>query len=125
MDARYLCTVVLARNYPKLVDWYRKALQMKVRRVISKGYHWTELERPGLRIGLAPGKQVSVSLPRKRANAVILHLVTRDVKGLLRRVKKHGARIAFGPAYSEDGKYWYGAFHDPEDNDVWVIDLDW
>lgn len=125
MDARYLCTVVLAQNYPKLVDWYRKALQMKVRRVVTEGYDWTELERRGLRIGLAPAKQMGVTLPRKRANAVILHLVTRNVKRLLASVKKRGGRIAFGPSYNEAGRFWYGAFRDPEGNDVWLIDCEW
>ena len=125
MDARSLCTVILARDYRKLVAWYRKALLMKVRHVVSKGYDWSGLERPGLHIGITPAKQMGVKLPRKRSNAVILHLVTKDVKGLLKRVKRHRGKVAFGPAYNEKEKYWYGAFHDIEDNDVWVIDKDW
>ncbi|KAF0239812.1 MAG: hypothetical protein FD180_5166 [Planctomycetota bacterium] len=88
MDARFLCTVILARDYRKLVAWYRKTLQMKVRRVVTERYDWTELERPGLRIGITKAKQMGVKLPRKRANAVVLHLVTKDVKGLLRRAKE-------------------------------------
>jgi predicted enzyme related to lactoylglutathione lyase len=125
MDARYLCTVILAKNYPRLVRWYKKALKMKIRRVVTEGYDWTELERKGLRIGITTAKQMGVKLPKKRANAVILHLVTKDVRGLLKQVKKAGGKVVFGPTYSESGKYWYGAFHDIEDNDVWVIDLDW
>jgi len=125
MDARFLCTVVLARDYRKLIAWYRKTLQMKIRRVVTEGYDWTELERPGLRIGITKAKQIGVKLPRKRSNAVVLHLVTKDVKGLLRRAKACGGKVAFGPTWDPKGKYWCGAFHDIEGNDVWVIDLEW
>ena len=125
MDARYLYTVVLARDYEKLVTWYRKALQLKVRRVVTEGYDWTELERPGLRIGIAPAKQMGVTLPKKRTNAVVLHLVTKDVKGLLKRAKQHGGTVAFGPSRDAEKKYTYGAFRDIEGNDVWLIDLEW
>ncbi len=124
MDARHLCTVVLADNYKKLVAWYQKTLQMKKKLVVTEGFDWTELARPGLRIGITPAKQMGKKLPKKRANAVLLHLVTRDVRGLLKRVKKCGGQIPFGPTYDEKGKYWYGAFHDIEGNDVWVIDLE-
>ena len=124
VDARHLCTVVLAKNYAKLVAWYRKALDMKVKRVVTEGFDWTELKRPGLVIGFTPAKQMGTKLPAKRANAVILHLVSKDVRGLLARVKRHGAKVPFGPSYDEKGKYWYGGFLDIEGNPVWVIDLE-
>lgn len=125
MDARHLCTVVLARNYRKLVDWYRTTLRMKVRRVVTGGYDWTELERPGLRIGIASAKQMGAALPRKRANAVVLHLVSKDVPGLLRRAKACGGKVPFGPTRNAKEGYCYGAFRDIEGNDVWVIDVEW
>ncbi|GEM_PF-423810 len=124
MDARHLCTVVLARDYRRLVDWYRKALRMKPKLVVTDGFDWTELARPGLRIGFAPAKQMGVKLPRKRSNAVILHLISKDVRALLRDVKKCGARIAFGPSLNKEDGYWYGAFEDLEGNPIWVIDLE-
>jgi predicted enzyme related to lactoylglutathione lyase len=123
-DARHLCTVVLARNYPKLVAWYRKALAMKVKRVVTEGFDWTELAREGLRIGITPAKQMGVKLPAKRSNAVVLHLVSRDVRGLMKQVKRAGARILFGPSHDEKDGYWYGAFADLEGNPIWVIDLE-
>lgn len=124
MDARHLCTVVLATNYKKLVAWYKKAFSMKTKLVVTEGFDWTELTRNGLRIGLAPAAQMGAKLPRKRANAVILHLVSKDVRGLMRKVKACGARIRFGPNYNEEEKYWYGAFDDIEGNQIWVLDLE-
>ncbi len=124
MDARHLCTVVLAKDYKKLVAWYRKALAMKPKTVVTEGFDWTELARPGLRIGITPAKQMGSKLVTPRRNAVILHLVSRDVRGLMKHVKKAGARTLFGPNYDEKGKYWYGAFTDIEGNPVWVIDLE-
>ncbi len=125
MDARFLCTVVLAQDYGALVSWYRRTLQMRVRRVVTEGYDWTELERPGLRIGIAPAKQMGVRLPKQRRNAVVLHLVSKDVKGLLKRAKQQGGAVAFGPSRDAKGTFTYGAFLDPEGNQVWVIDLEW
>jgi predicted enzyme related to lactoylglutathione lyase len=90
---------------------------------VTKDFDWTELERPGLRIGFTPAKQMGAKLSNPRRNAVILHLVTRDVRGLLRKVGRAGARV-FGPKQSPDGAYWYGGFKDPEGNPVWVIDLE-
>ena len=125
MDVRFLCTVVLARDYGALVSWYRRTLEMRVRRVVTEGYDWTELERPGLRIGIAPAQQMGVRLPKPRRNAVVLHLVTKDVKGLLRRAKRQGGTVAFGPSRDAKETFTYGAFLDPEGNQVWVIDLEW
>ncbi len=97
---------------------------MKPNLVVTEGFDWTELARPGLRIGFTPAKQMGAKLPKKRRNAVILHLVTLDVRGILRRVKKCGGKVPFGPTYDEGGKYWYGGFQDLEGNTVWVIDLE-
>lgn len=124
MDARHLCTVVLARDYRRLVAWYRKALDMKPKLVVTEGFDWTELARPGLRIGITPARQMKAKLATPRRNAVILHLVSKDVRGLLRRIKRHGGRVLFGPSRNTDPEYWYGAFADIEGNPVWVIDLE-
>ncbi len=122
-DARHLCTVVLTKNYKRMVAWYKKALDLKAKTVVAEGFDWTELARPGLRIGFTPAVQMGARLASPRRNAVILHLVSRDVKGLLARVKRAGAK-AWGPKRSEDGAYWYGGFVDIEGNPVWVIDLE-
>lgn len=97
---------------------------MKPKLVVTEGFDWTELARPGLRIGITPARQMKAKLPRQSANAVILHLVSKDVRGLMRHVKKCGAKIQFGPTHNTEDGYWYGAFEDLEGNPIWVIDLE-
>jgi len=123
MEARLLCVVVLAKNYDRLIRWYRKTFRMKTRMVVTEGFDWTELERPGLRIGFAPAKQQGVKLGRRRSNAVVIHLTTPNVRGLFKRVKRAGGGVRFGPSYDPKGKYWCGSFTDIEGNEIWVIDL--
>lgn len=125
MDTRLLCTVVLAKDYARTVAWYRKTFALKTRMVVTEGFDWTELERPGLRIGFAPARQMRVKLPARRANAVVMHLTTRDVRGLMRRVAHAGGKVLFGPSQDafKGKKYWYGAFADVEGNAIWVADL--
>jgi len=125
METKLLCTVVLAKDYRRTVAWYRKTFAMKTRLVVDEGFNWTELQRPGLRIGFAPAKQMGVKLPARRANAVLMHLTTPDTRGLMRRVARAGGKVLFGPKPdTHKGKtYWYGGFADPEGNSVWVADL--
>jgi predicted enzyme related to lactoylglutathione lyase len=125
VGARLLNVVVLTRDYQKMVAWYRRVLQMKLDLVVDEGFDYTELKRPGLLIGFTPARQMKAALPRRRANAVVPQLSVGDVRGFLRRVGREGGKIVFGPSQDEyrKRKYWYGAFADPEGNQIWVVDL--
>lgn len=103
----------------------RKSFRLKTRVVVTDRFAWTELERPGLRIGFAPARTMHMRLPRRRANTVVTHLTTRDVRGLMRRVARAGGKILFGPSRDafKGRMYWCGAIADIEGNAIWIADL--
>ena len=110
-------TVLLARDFNRLVDWYVEALGFRVLS-LSEDLPYAGLETDGgvrLGIGGAPP-----DLPPTEST-IVPQIETTDVTALLRRIQARGGRVD-GPLLDPDHGFLFGSFQDPERNTWWVVD---
>ena len=110
-------TVILARDFERLVTWYQTALDFRVLRRFDE-LPYANLETDGgvaIGIGAAPP-----DIPSTDAT-VIAQIETDDVGVLLQRVLAAGGMIQ-GPERDTGGGFSFGSFRDPEGNNWWVVD---
>ncbi len=116
-------SVILAVDFPALYVWYRDVLGFRVTRLFEGEYHYANLETStGIQVGIGDAKEMGVEPGDRKAAAVILQLEVDDVAALFEWVKTHGGSVSFGPSFDAAGKFWFGAFLDPEGNAWWVVD---
>ena len=123
MKNRLINIVILAEDYDTLVDWYIRTLDLEVKLKVDKDYHYTDLAWDGqLVVGICPatGMKHTPTIPRN--NSTVLQISVPDAAGLFERVKANGGTILFGPAVDRNEGFTYGAFADPEGNQVWVME---
>ena len=127
MKLQLLNAVVMAEDYAALRDWYIDALDLELDAEWTENYHYAELKRDGRYvIGIADVKEMGLTpVPKveRKNQAVVAQLNVDDCRGFLARVKEKGGDVPFGPAYSDDEKFWYGAIADPEGNQCWVVEF--
>ena len=125
MDVKILPreTVLVAKNYQSLIDWYVDNLNFKiVYNNLDIKYCSLETDS-GIKIGIAEMKSLgNESYSKRIMNTVILQIATNDLKILFKKIKNNGGSILFDPSYDEGDKYWYGSVTDSEGNEIWVID---
>jgi predicted enzyme related to lactoylglutathione lyase len=110
-------TVILARDFERLVTWYQTALDFRVLRRFDE-LPYANLETAGgvaIGIGAAPPDTPSTDA------TVIAQIETDDVGVLLQRVLSAGGMIQ-GPERDAGGGFSFGSFRDPEGNNWWVVD---
>jgi predicted enzyme related to lactoylglutathione lyase len=118
-------SVILAEDFQALVDWYQRVLGFEVTRLALEDYHYCNLENEsGIRLGIAPAKEMGVISIDRKSNTVILQFQVADVKGFLENVREKGGDITFGPSLDKKEGFWYGGFSDLEGNPFWVVDED-
>jgi predicted enzyme related to lactoylglutathione lyase len=123
MKTRPINTVLLAEDYEKLVDWYQEALDLDIKLQTSKDYHYTDLAQEGrLVVGICPASEMNITLPKPRANSMVLHVSVDDIEGLFKRVVEMGGKVTQGPSVDRNEGFKFGGFEDPEGNPVWVIE---
>ena len=116
-------TVLVAKNYQSLIDWYINNLNFKIiNNFPDIKYCYLETDS-GIKIGIADMEELGNKNYSKRImNTVILQICTNDLKSLFKKIKKNGGSVLFGPSFDEGDKYWYGSFTDIEGNEIWVVD---
>ena len=116
-------TVIVAKNYQSLIDWYINNLNFKlVYNNLDIKYCSLKTDS-GIEIGIADMDSLNNKNYSKRIqNTVILQIATNDLKILFNKIKNNGGSILFGPSYDKGDKYWYGSIADSEGNEIWVID---
>ena len=115
--------VVLADDFDGLVTWYVDALGFRETKRFDDGYRYANLEtESGIRLGIAPAKEVGIEPGDRSKNTIILQVVAADVRALLDHVQAAGGAATLGPSFDEKGRFWFGAFTDPEGNPIWVVD---
>ena len=123
MDLRARESVILAEDYEALAAWYEKVLGFKNTQSVDDEYSYSVLEnRNGIRIGIASAEQMGVKPAERSRNTVLLQLEVPDVEAFFDHLAEHEGGDTFGPSYDENGKFWYGGFHDLEGNPFWVVD---
>lgn len=123
MNLEPLNTVILAEDYAKLRDWYLAALDLELKQEWTQGYHYAELVRGGKHVvGIAVAKEMGCEPYAPRRNTAILQLQTDDIETLFARIREHGGK-AWGPKHDEKENFKYGGFRDPEDNEVWAVQI--
>lgn len=123
MRVRLLNTVLLASDFEKLVNWYKKTLGLEIGHSVSDDYHYAELTRESeFVIAVADAKEMGVNPDTTRNNTAIPQLAVSDVNAVLNNVAVNGGKILFGPSYDEKGKFHYGGFKDTEGNQIWVAE---
>ena len=116
-------TVVVAKNYQSLIDWYVDNLNFKIVYNNLDIKYCSLATDSGIKIGIADMESLGNENYSKRIqNTVILQIATNDLEILFKKVKNNGGSILFGPLYDEGDKYWYGSVTDIEGNEIWVID---
>ena len=116
-------TVLVAKNYQSLIDWYVDNLNFKIVYNNLDIKYCSLATDSGIKIGIADMEQMGNENYSKRImNTVILQICTNDLKKLFKRIKNNGDSVLFGPSYDEGDKYWYGSITDIEGNEIWVVD---
>ena len=122
MKLRLLNVVILPEDYPKLVDWYIKALGLEIQEEWTANYHYAELSYDKqLVVGITPAKEMDMTPPKPRNNAAIMQLVVSDIQAFFKRLEAHGGTLVFGPSFEESEGFYYGAVNDIEGNQIWVV----
>ena len=116
-------TVIIAKNYQSLIDWYINNLNFKlVYNNLDIKYCSLKTDS-GIEIGIADmDSSCNKNYAKRIQNTVILQIATNDLEILFNKIKNNGGSILFGPSYDEEDKYWYGSIADNEGNEIWVID---
>ena len=123
MEIRSRETVILATDYASLVAWYCDALGFSVVQQFQEGFHYSNLESAaGVKLGIAPAKEMSVTPIDRGSNTVILQFQVDDVAAFFAHIKRTGGTITGGPSFDANGSFWFGSFADPEGNPLWVVD---
>jgi len=123
MDIKLINSVILSENYEKLVEWYVKTLDLEIKLQVDKDYHYTDLAKNGkLTIGVCPASEMDHVPSHPRNNSTIIQISVSDIRELFGRVKEAGGTILFGPSVDKNEGFSYGAFLDPEGNQVWVME---
>lgn len=116
-------TVILAEDVRALADWYRRVLSLRITRDFSEDYDYINLENDqGLALGIASARQMGVTPGERASNTVLLQVAVADVKAFFALLEQEGGAATFGPSFDEKHGFWYGGFHDPEGNPLWVVD---
>lgn len=122
--------VVLAENFSTLVAWHVECLGFVEIQRHEDGYHYAKLEHPsGMQVGIADAKEMGVEPNDRSQNTVVLQIEVPDVPALFEHLAKgpstleKRASVRFGPSFDANGKFWFGAFVDPEGNPWWVVDV--
>ena len=121
-------TVLVAKNYQSLIDWYINNLNFKIiNNFPDIKYCYLETDS-GIKIGIADMEELIKSTPANKPlskrvmNTVILQICTNDLQSLFKKIKNNGGSVLFGPSYDEGDKFWFGSFTDIEGNEIWVVD---
>lgn len=124
MEVTPVHSVILAQDYKKLVEWYKKTLGLKVKLEVSDEFHYTDLASQDgqLVVGICPASEMGHEPTEPRNNSLCLHISTSDIEALFKQVKKAKGKDLFGPSVDKKEGYKYGAFSDPEGNSIWVIE---
>ncbi|MDB4775652.1 MAG: VOC family protein [Phycisphaera sp. TMED9] len=112
-------TVILARDFDRLVTWYQTALDFRVIKRFDE-LPYANLETTGgvaIGIGAAPPELAHADA------TLIAQIETDDVAALLQRVLAAGG-AAQGPERDSGAGFSFGSFRDPEGNSWWVVDAD-
>ena len=126
MKVRLVNAVILAKNYLKLVEWYKKVLNLQVLLTINKDYHYTELGQENeIIIGIAVAKEMGRTDEEHiethiSQSHVVIQIKVSDILELFEKVTGNSGKILFGPSVEDD--YQYGAFADIEGNEIWVVE---
>ena len=116
-------TVLVAKNYQSLIDWYVNNLNFKIVYNNLDIKYCSLATDSGIKIGIADMESLgNESYSKRIMNTVILQIATNDLKKLFKKIKNNGGSILFGPSYDEGDEYWYGSVTDIEGNEIWVID---
>lgn len=124
MTVTLLNTVILADDFAKLRDWYVGTFGPDVRTYDSgdQDYTYVELTSNGSAIpGLAEARQMGTEPDNPRNNTALPQLCVDNIYGLFETVGANGGTVLYGPK-PDPGGYIYGAFADPEGNQIRVID---
>lgn len=114
-------TVILADDFDALVSWYRDVLGFDVKaRYATPTYANLETES-GIRIGIAPAKDVDVTPGDRKNNTVVQQVEVVDVGAFVDHVRANGGTCIYGPHKDPSG-FEFGAVADPEGNQIWVVD---
>ena len=128
MKLQLMNAVVLAEDYEKLRDWYVDALDLQLKAEWQDDYHYAELVRDGrFVVGIASAAEMKVVPGDRKNSTTVPQLNVDDVRAFLARIAGKGGEVPFGPSFSEEEKFWFGGFADPEGNVFWVVELpgDW
>ena len=116
-------TVIVAKNYQLLIDWYINNLNFKIVYYNLNIKYCSLKTDSDIEIEIADMDRLENENYSKRIqNTVILQIATNDLEILFKKIKNNGGSILFGPSYDEGDKYWYGSVADSEGNEIWVID---
>ncbi len=115
--------VILAENYPALVEWYKKVFHLDVLLEEASSYHYTELgQDKKVIVGLTPAKEVEHTPTPKRNNSALLQVSTSDIAAVNQNVATYGGEVIFGPRKDEEYDFQYGAIRDIEGNEIWLVE---
>jgi len=124
MRLELLNAVVLAEDYPRLRDWYVKALDLELKEEWSDRFHYAELVKDGrFVVGIADAKEMKVAPGDRKNQAVVAQFNVEDIRTFLERVKAAGGTVPFGPSHDPDLDLWFGGFADVEGNPAWVVQM--
>ncbi len=123
MEIRPRETVILASDFTKLVEWYKRVLGFKAVKLFDEDYHYCNLETPsGIKIGIADAEEMGVTPVDRRNNTVVLQFEVDELQVLFAHLEHNGATMMNGPSFDKVEEYWFGGFSDPEGNPFWVVD---
>lgn len=114
-------TVILADHFDELVSWYRDTLGFEIKQRFDTPRYANLETETGIRIGIAPARDVDVIPGDRKHNTVVQQVEVSDVGAFMEHVVAHGAARVFGPTKDEAG-FEFGAIADPEGNQIWVVD---
>ncbi|UCG29805.1 MAG: VOC family protein [candidate division WOR-3 bacterium] len=123
MNLKLIYPIILAGDYEKLVDWYIKTFDLRIKYKFEGEENYTVLEHSGQAVvGIAIAHEMGVKPTAPRNNTAIIQFSVSDIKGLFERVREAGGKILFGPSTDEEEGYLYGGLLDIEGNQIWVVE---
>ena len=110
IEIRLREAVILASDFTKLVEWYKRVLGFKEVRLFDDDYHYCNLEtQSGIKIGIADAEEMGVAPVDRHNNTVILQFEVDELQELFAHLEQNGATIIggccrMGPAHIKEIK---------------------
>lgn len=123
MKVKFVNTMVYARDFEKVLEWYQKALSLDIIFENREDYHYAELgQNKQVFVGIASATEMKHTPSPEKNNSTFLQIEVEDINTFFKRIKETGGTISFGVNIDVKSGLKYGEIKDVEQNQIWVIE---